>query len=417
MNLMNKVKTNKELLLVILSQLVGLFSSVIFMKLVSRYALVSEYGIYSLALSIAALVALFPFTSFDQAIARYLHLYHEANSYAKNYTNILFLYGLMLAVILLLALIFFPFSEGYVSKEIFLILSLFSILNIYRNTILQIENFNRNRICVLNSKIFEGIGRILLLLLVIYFYKITAVNILLISALIFFVNIMVMFYVRKNALVIDGLDFVLLKENFKHYYKFSLPLLIWTFFSWLQLYATAWFLQYYRSLEEVGYFTLINTIAMIVPTQLIGIIGAFIMPIMYQREHEQKGYTKMKVREITRYLGLLFISISVFLFFFHDPIIELLSSEKYTLYGSLLPYLFLASSLSSIAAVWTYEFFVYERTKELLFAQIMPSLIGILSSYIFVPKFGVTGSVSSLLIVSFCYCLMVMLAYYKHFLK
>jgi len=415
-SLVQYLKTKKEFFLVALSQVIGLLSSLIFMKIVSYYALVSEYGLYSLALSIAAFVALFPFTSFDQAIARYLHSYHEENSYAKNYTNILFLYTLMIGIVLLLAFISYPLYESYMSKEVFLVLSLFTILNIYRNMLLQIENFNRKRISILYSKIFEGLGRIGLLLLIMYFFNITALNILLISSLVFFVNIIYVLYVRKDALVIEGFNFSLLKENFKHYYKFSSPLLIWALFSWLQLYATAWFLQYYRSAEEVGYFTLLNTIALIIPTQLVGIIGTFIMPIMYQNECKQKGYTKMKVKQITRYLTLLFIGLGTFFFFFHDFVIELLSSEKYTLYGWLLPYLFFASALSSIAAIWTYEFFVYDKAKKLLVAQTIPSIVSIISCFVLIPSYGIVGVSYVLLLSSGVYLLLILLTYYKFFI-
>ncbi len=56
-----------------------------------------------------------------------------------------------------------------------------------------------------------------------------------------------------------------------------------------------------------------------------------------------------------------------------------------------LPYLFLASSLSSLVAVWTYEFFVYKKTEQLLVAQIIPPLISIVACYIFIPKYGIEG--------------------------
>ncbi|MDD3060557.1 MAG: oligosaccharide flippase family protein, partial [Sulfurimonas sp.] len=202
--LFNKIRKNNELILVGLSQVIGLISSIIFIKLVSHYASVSEYGLYSLVLSIAAFIALFPFTSFDQAISRYISIYHDEKTYPENYTNVLFLYILLITLLLLLFGIFYPFFESYISNEIlkvFDILLVFSVVNIFKTTILQIENFNRNRKIVLYSRIFEGVVRILLLIAIIMYSSVTAYNILLISSIIFLINILVILFYRKDYLV------------------------------------------------------------------------------------------------------------------------------------------------------------------------------------------------------------------------
>lgn len=418
--LLNKVLSNKELMLVAISQIVGLATSVVFIKLVSHYASVSEYGLYSLALSIAAFIALFPFTSFDQAVGRYISVYQENNTYSENYTNILWLYLLFVGIILFLFILFYPFIANFISDDILKILNvvvIFSILNIFRTTILQIENFNRNRIIVLYSRIFEGIARLVLLVLIIKYSSLTADKILLLSCAIFLTNIIFILFYRKSDLVLKGLDITLLQSNLRNFYNFSAPLLIWAVFSWVQLYATVWFLQYYKSVEEVGYFTLINTIALIIPAQMVGIIGTFILPIMYQKENHFKGYVQAKTKEITLYLALLFTGILLMIFFAHNLILTTLSSEKYTIYSWILPYLFLAASFSNIAVIWTYEFFVYKKTKQLLLAQILPSFISVGSAYILISKYGILGAVYTLLITSFCYLLIVLATYYKNFIQ
>jgi len=413
-----KTLYNKELLLVGFSQVISLFASLIFIKLVSHYASVSEYGLYSLLLSVTAFVALFPFTAFDQAIGRYVSVYHDEKTYPENYTNIIYMYILLIGVLVLLFSFSYPFIKPYMQTDIlqlFNILILFTILSIFRTTLLQIENYNRNRTIVLYSKIFEGLFRILLLIVIINYSFVTADKILLISCVILLINIFWILFYRKNFLTIKGLKFDLLVVNFNNYYKFASPLLIWAVFGWLQLYATTWFLQYYRSVEEVGYFTLINTIALIVPAQIVGIIGTFIVPIMYQKEGKHIGYTKVKSKQITIYLILLFSGIALVMFLVPDFIIGTLSSNKYTIYSWLLPYLFLAASFANLGQIWTYQFFVYKKTKQLLLAQILPSLISILSSYILVPKYGIVGVVGSLLISSFSFLLLVVLLYYKNF--
>lgn len=416
----DKIRTNKELLLVALSQIVGLLSSIIFIKLVSHYTPVDEYGLYSLVLSIAAFIALFPFTSFDQAISRYISIYHEEKNYHTNYTSILFLYFLLITTLLFLFAILYPFCKPFIPIEIlniFDVLIVFSVLSIFRTTILQIENFNRNRISVLYSRMFEGVARILLLIFLVLYTSVSAYKILWIASIIFLINIIWILFYRRTFLTSQGLKLNLLKINLKNYYKFSAPLLIWAVFSWLQLYATSWFLQYYRSFEEVGYFNLLNTIALIIPAQVVGIIGTFIVPIMYEKESTHNGYTREKTKEIAIYLTLFFVLIFVFMLFFNGFIVETLSSSKYIAYSWILPYLFLAAAFSNISVIWTYEFFVHKKTKQLLLAQILPAFVSIVSCYFLIPAYGVLGAVYSVLITSFFYLCIILFTYHTSFMR
>jgi len=413
-----KILMNKELIFVILSQIVGLVISIVFVKLASHYMSVSEYGVYSLALSIAAFIALFPFSSFDQAIGRYISVYHSENTYAKNYTNILFLYMILVVLLSLATLVVHPLIKNLIPRDIlniFYILIIFTILNILKTMLLQIENFNRNRKIVLCLRIFEGILRIVLLIAVIYYSYLTAYKILFISCAIFLVDITLLVILRRKDLVFQGLSLNLLKINFQNFYHFSTPLLIWAVFSWIQLYSTTWFLQYFTSMKEVGYFNLLNTIALIIPTQLVGIIGAFIVPIMYQKEEFHKGYTREKTKEITFYLSILLGLITIFLFFFHSFVVGILSSSKYLTYSWMLPYLFLASSISSIAALWTYEFFVYKKTKQLLLPQILPSVLSIIACYFLIPHYGIEGVMYVLILTSSSYIILVLITNFKTF--
>lgn len=418
--LIKNLFSNKELLLVALSQIIGLITSVIFIKLVSIYADVSEYGLYSLVLSITAFVALFPFTPFDQAVGRYISTYHDNNTYAENYTNILWIYFISMLIILFIFLVCYPFIKDLISEPILKILNVviaFTVLNIFRTTILQIENFNRNRLIVLYSRIFEGIGRLVFVGFVILYTSLTAETILLISCAIFLINILWILFYRKENFILKGLQYDLVKSNLKSFYEFSMPLLIWAVFSWLQLYTTIWALQYFATTQEVGYFNLINTIAVIIPAQLVGIIGTFIVPIMYQNEKKNFGYTKEKTKQILIYLSLIFSGIFFIMLFAHQFIVGILASDQYIEYSWILPYLFLAASLSNIAVIFTYEFFVYKKTKELLPAQIIPSIIGVICAVILIQEYKILGALYTMLIISLSYLVIMGSSYYKYLIK
>lgn len=409
-----KYYKNKELHFTIGSQIVTLFSGFIVLKLISYYAPIEEYGLYSLALSIVAFMSLYPFSAFDQAIARYISIFHDKNEYPINFTNILLLYSIMAMVFFLFYFLLFWNYMYYLAidiEKILYSLILFYIVNIFKTTLLHIENYNRKKALVMYSKVFEGLVKIVILYFIASNNNISANNILWINIFVFTCNIFFLIMYNKSSIVREGLNITLLKKNFLKFFFFASPLLIWAVFSWAQFYIPLWFLNHYWSTEEVGHFSMLNTLGAIIPTQIVAIIGSYITPIMYQKEVTQVGYIEQTTRKLVKSLSIIFVIVGLIMWWFDTIIILILSSQQYLQYSKILPFLYLAACFSNIAVIWTYKFFAYKETKKLLYPQTVPTIIGLIAGNLLIPSYGVIGAMYTTLIIALSYFILLAIWY------
>ena len=415
--ILNRLFNNKELLLVGFGQLITALTGFIFIKLVSHYVSVDQYGRYALALTISGLVGLFPFGIFDQAVSRYIPIYRSKNQYKENYTNVLLINCVWFGMyVLIFAAIkyFFPLVIPLDIRLMLPALILYTLFNTLRNTLLNIENSNRNRGVVIISRTFEGVARITLLLLFIReAFEIKAEGLLNLSAMVFALNIMYVLYRNRADYSFAGISVSKTMENLKCYFVFSMPLFIWAGFGWAQSYLPIWFLKWHDPngrMYLVGQFAMINTIGALIPSQLVGVISMYIAPIIYQKEPNQPGYAKAIVDKAALYLGMIFLLILITFFFLHGPIMLILTSKQYVPSSWLLPYAFLAAGFLGVGQIWTLELFAYHQTRKLIIANIAPSVVTLLLSYTLIPHWDIVGAVFCILFAGLTYMVLVYIA-------
>lgn len=392
---------NKEILIITFGQITGLIGSFIFIKLISQTTSVGEYGLYSLALSTISLIALIPFSSFDQAIGRFLSDYN-IDIY---FSHVFIIYGIAIIMVGSILIIFF----SYVQLDILSVLNpimfeilVFALLNIIRNFLLNLENFRRNRLVVASSKIFEVIFKVSLIYITSYFLNIDAIVIINVVNIIFFLNILYLLINNKNSFSKELLQLSLFQEIFNKIFIFSTPLLMWTLFSWFTLNAPLWILQTNFNQEIVGYFSMINNLGMLFPIQLIAVLSAYFSPIYYQNETTTVGYTKKSVTNIMKLLIFILLIFGIFLYSFSNEFILLVSSEKYLEYGWIIIFLYFNYSISSLGQFLSIEIFVYKETKYLIVANIVPAIVMFFGVFI-VPYYGIIGLLIVMILSSISY--------------
>lgn len=397
-------------MLVALSQFISVICGFGFTKLVSYYCSVSQYGIYSLSLTLVGLVGLFPFSIFDQAISRHIPNYRKIGTYKKNYTNILLMNISVLCLYLVVLGSFVVFwNTGYANqlKQVALGLMVYMVTNTLRNTLLNIESSSRRRGVVLASRMFEGVTRIMLLVfLLIYIGNINASDLLLLSALVFAINIF--YLILKNREDIDlaeGLKFSVLKKNLSSYMTFASPLFVWAIFGWLQSYYPIWLLNLTGDLDVVGQYAMIVNIGMLIPTQLTGIVSSYISPIIYENQSERPELSRVLINKSIRYLTCFYALMFLFLTALHADVTKIVSSSNYESASYMLPYTFLSSALLSIGQISAVEFFARNTTNKLIYPNIISALMVVLIGAFFIPKFSAVGAVSTVVIASSLYML------------
>jgi O-antigen/teichoic acid export membrane protein len=179
------------------------------------------------------------------------------------------------------------------------------------------------------------------------------------------VSVFVMYVKNKNLI-----EFKISKKT-KLYilrvFYFALPLIIWAIFGWFRDMSNRWYLDYFITKNEVGLFAMINSIAIIAPTALQGLIGGYFIPIIYEKENIQKGYAKSFLKKLIPLLFIVFLFSFIITYLFKNEIILIIADKKYLEISWMLPWMFLVFSFYSIAMISTYELFSHKKTKLLLF--------------------------------------------------
>lgn len=407
-----KFNLNKEISIVALGQIVTLIGSFLFIKLISNVTSVEEYGIYALSLSIISLLALLPFSSFDQAISRLLPEYKNRNIYITNVITMYFCIMFLFFSFVLYGVSQAKFDFFGPINQIIINVILFAILNITRNFLLNLENSMRNRSIVTLSKVFEAIMKLVIIYVLSFYINISASILITVINLILFINICLLVLKNKNLFDISLFNIITVKEIYKKILSFSSPLLMWTLFSWFTLNAPIWILQENYNSETVGHFSMINNLANLFPIQLIGILSVYYSPIFYENELKTIGYTRNHIAKVFLVTVLLFSSFGIILYNFTQEIILLVSSQLYLEYSWMMIYLYVNSVILSLGQLLSIEIFVYKETKKLILANIIPALIMVMGFFL-VPKYEITGLLYIMLLSTISYITIVSTQLYK----
>ncbi len=366
-----------ELLVVIITQFIVVLTSFINVKLMTNVLTVGDYGLYNIVLSFSFLFSLIPFSSFDQAVARYWYEYHDKKIY---FTNIIIIYLFFIIVCCI-----FSFFLVYIIridflndiKMLFVWVLFFSILNVMRNFLLNIENNKRNRKSVLLSRLLEGVLKILFLYLLFVYGKncVSVRNILVLVCIIYVIDITRLLIINSSNFDFKYFNYVVLREIYDKLNHFSMPLLKWAFFGWFTLNAPLWIVKNFFPKDILGYYSFYNNLAILIPSQVVSIFGSFLLPVYYEKFNDNKKNISQIQKMIFMFLLPFFIITFFIIKQFGFKLTTILSNINYVTEVWMLEILYICYVVFYCGQFFTIEIFVYKRTDTLLLANIIPSLI------------------------------------------
>jgi len=165
--------------------------------------------------------------------------------------------------------------------------------------------------------------------------------------------------------------------------------------------------------EQVALFAMISSLALVAPTALQGVIGNFFIPILYQKENENKGATQLFLQYALPILTLIFLIAFSIVFFFKNNIVELLTDTKYLSVAWMLPWLFLSYSIYIISMISTYEIFAKKKTKKLIVSSVTPGIISLVGGYFLIKNYGLNGAMFNYIITYNSYSLLTFYVVFK----
>jgi len=409
--ILNKLK-NKEFIYTFLFQFTSLVGGIVLIKLLAVYLPKEDYGYYSLINSIIAFVLMMPFTALLQGVNRYVSIYNQRNEFKEFLSSVLILFVTILLIYLIIFLIVYVlYSHIFFNwKDLIFYIIILSISSVFKAFFNSINNAKRDRKNIFYAVCAEFSIKIIGIVILLHYLNIKYVLLVFIIAQ--FLSIVIMY--AKNKQYIEFRFTKKSKIYILRVFYFAMPLIVWAIFGWFRDMSNRWYLDYFLTKNEVALFAMINSIAIITPTALQGLIGGFFIPILYEKENQEKGYTKKFLLKLLPVLLVLFLVSFVIVYFFKEQIILIIADKKYLEISWMLPWMFLIYSFYVIAMISTYEIFAHKQTKKLLIPTIIPGIVSIIGGYFLIKFYGINGALYNFTITYLIYSFMVFYVVIKY---
>jgi len=416
-DLIKKIKSKitydsgKELIWIVIGQAFTIFISFFIMKYLTKMG-VSDFGKYSLTLSIAAFFSSILYGPVEQGILRFYHE-HLNNGTSKSFLRIYNKFLLLISVIILIVgLIYFLINS--INKDYLEILTI-SLYIIFFSTTLSynsILNLLRKRKLNAFLQVFEKITIFIAIFLLYKSHNFIFKNVILI--LLIFTSIFFYFkylYLNKiipnDDLVKDSGNFSL-KSTLNSLYIYCIPFVAWGITGWLQSNSEKWVILNYLNTKEVGIFSLLTVIANYLIATPIGILNQFIQPILFNKiSNKSITYSLTQTILFNKYLILLIsiITSSAFIitFLFEKQIIKIIANESFITEKRVLPFICLSIGIFNLAQILANIGIVVKKPKIYIWPKIILGILSLILNIIFIIYFGLIGIVYGLMISNSLY--------------
>lgn len=411
-------KTRREIIWLMVGQSISIALGFVTMKLLSTMG-TSEFGKYSLVLTIAAFVSAILYGPVEQGFIRF---YYEYLNKGKARTFIHIFYGFLLTtgislLIITIPLLYFINYIINIDKKILglLIMGLYVIIFTSSNIYNSFLNILRKRKANTLIQIAEKSLIILLLYLVTFKTKLTAD----LGLLVILIALLIIIILKTNYLNtyvpkdINANETQKTRREIVHVIaRFSWPFAIWGITGWLQSNSERWIIAKYLSTGDVGIFSLMAVLANYLIAIPSGIISQFTQPIIYEKissksdiSEREKGY-KVFNYFILATIGIVIIS-TLFSIIFGDQMILLISNKEFASNWKILPILCVGIGLFTIAQALTTDGVIKNIPKVYIVPKMITGIFAIFANVFFIIHLGILGVALSICLINLLYLLMI----------
>ena len=185
---------------------------------------------------------------------------------------------------------------------------------------------------------------------------------------------------------------------------FSIPLLIWALFGWLQNMIGRWYLNALVDEKGVALYTMLVSISYFFPYAFYSVISTYIMPIVYSKN--QKCTVKFLFALLLSCFALLLIYFCVIVLF-DNEIILLLADAKYLGIAKYLPVTSMSSIIYVLAMLSTVEIYRSRKTSKLLLPTILPGIVMSSAGFFLIKEYSLFGAVMNYILGQLIYSIVV----------
>lgn len=405
-------KSATEITWVALGQTINLFLSFIIIKFISKIG-PEQYGIYTLILTIAALLGLF-YGSFLQGFLRYYYHYENLNQRSH---FVLLMYRFLKITILIFIIITIitsllsPFQDEFYSSLFLLVSGLFIIISKVSEFFNSVLNLIRKR---KENSLLQALEKILMIIVVIILLSknnLELFNILLafgcISLFLVFIKI---YTFRKYApiKITETNQTDIQKKMIRTVLIYISPFLIWAIAGWLQMNGEKWIINAILSVKEVGIYAIMIAIVNALVVIPNNIINEYAAPIVFKqfadidnKENVNTGYSYIKISTLLILIITLIATLLTFLW--GDKIITLVSSKNYSTYWEVLPLLALGTGLFYTGQTQTLLGLGLSKPQKYIAPKLIIGIGSVGLNLLFISNFGFLGIAYTILVIGVIY--------------
>lgn len=402
----------EEAFWLIIGQASSIFIGFFIMKLITKLG-TTDYGKYSLTLSISAFFSSLLFGPIEQGIVRYYHEF-EKNGNSKSIFRIYHFSLLFIGLIILctgLLIRKFNFLEVQ-SVDLLVIvyyIILFSSSTSYNSVLNLLRIRKANSILQICEKILIW-GLLLLIIGTEYFNFTFVLFIISISILIFFISkiYLVKRYLNNFSIQNENINTLKTLPSLNEIFLYISPFIIWGIAGWLQNNSEKWIISNFLSTSQLGIYSLMAVISNYIISTPVGILTQFVQPILFQRISTLSSLEALLLcKKYNRYIiGFIVVLTSfavLITYFFQNFIIIFLSNESFTSSLNLLPIICLSLGIFNIAQVLANVGIVLKKPHKYFWIKLVIGALSVGFNFSFLKLFGLYGVAFGILFSSVVY--------------
>jgi len=407
-----------EILWLCSGQVISMLLGIVSIKLLTSMG-PNEFGKYSLVLSVAALVSAVFYGPAEQGFVRFYYDYSNrgvASTFLKVLYLFLILAGCGCLVLTVLAFIANNIFGKWEQTSVVIISGLYITLSVSVNIFNSFLNLLRKRKA---NTILQVVERCLCIGLIYILFNNKSLSFLTalaaLSVAIIIVLILKISMLNTFVPADDETDSKILansrNEIVRVVKKFSIPFGIWGVTGWMQSSSERWVIAHYLTTADVGIYALMITIANYIIAMPCGIIGQFVLPLIYKRVSSTDEKLRKEAFKIMNYLiistATLVICASIITALFGRQTILLLGGSKYTDFWYLLPVLCIGTGLFHVGQSFTTFGMLLNVPDKYILPKVASGIIAVLSNIVLISFFGMLGISLSICFTSLAYLLLV----------
>ena len=376
---------NRDRNYVLIGQIIGALLALVSGKLIAIYILPADFGTYNIqwaAYTFLSSMFVIPFLQYLKASNN--TILPKIGTYYFTLTSsilVLFTYGLFL-----IFLFSYYGSVGSSSLGIFLLLFIFSALHTIIGDYFKTSD---RLIAFTNLGVFGGVCSVMFLIvfLVLGLEILNHVDILWAMQLISVIVVVAFFNkyrIYKTKVQIAYKTFV------KKYLRFAGPLMFLAIWMWINNYFDRFAIEYFLSMREVGIYNASYSVGSKFFLLISPVFLTLLTPSVFA--FSKKNIKKDVIRKYALYYFILAIPVLIMVYYLKDIIGALLLSSNYEDGFHLIFWIALAFFIITEAELYQLLFYSEQKTKFILYGNILAAIINIALNILLIPMYGITGA-------------------------